>query len=396
MPTAKVKKTDRFLYFISHPETAVYPTSAIWTEALPLSRPGFARSGQPYVSYGEYFQALRTFFEKDDYRGILAVLRQRLGQPVDPGGIRQIRIYHEKHGEFYHPARIEIQLSQKKITFVLNVALWDTGKQCIAREYADLQRLRNEFARPFVPRVDLCGSVMLANGLKIDMFLGEWFEGYSEFHLARDPCDQQFKIRVWDDSAGQHYLGSELTEDLFRQVARIMAYYYNVETTEHIASWHHAAGDFVVRVDSTGLDIKLITVRRYVPLIRDWHSRVDPVRQTDHLLQALLIFFLKLCLRTRLDRLDGVGVFVWANAAAVQGTVKGFLEGLAWKPAFALLPGSIELWFKQYLSVCTQADLDELSQALVDAIPPHAPELPLIQQHLRAHVDDVFDAIQLL
>jgi hypothetical protein len=394
MLTAKVSKSERFLYFLAHPETVVSPTSATWTEPLPLSRQGVARSNLPIVSYGEYFRAIRTFFEKDEYGGIIALLRQHLGKPVDPGGIRQIRIYHEKHGEFYHPARIEIPLNRETVTFVLNVALSDTGKRCMAREVADLQKLRREFSRPFVPRVDLFGSVLSGNGLNIDMFLGEWFEKYWEFHLSRDPWDHQFKIRVWDDTAERYYLGLELTEELFRQAARIMTYYYNVETSEHIASWHHAAGDFVVRVDNTGLDVKLISVRSYAPLIRDLHSQVDPVRKAEHLLQALLIFFLKLCLRMRLDRVDGVGDFAWANGTAVQGTVKGFLEGLAWKPAFSLLPGSIAWWFKQYLSVCTQADLAELSQALVHAIPPPAPELPLIQHHLKSHVNDILNAIQ--
>jgi hypothetical protein len=396
MSTAKVSKTERFLYFIAHPETSVSPTSAIWQAPLPISRHCFGRSNPDTVSYEEYFRAIRAFFEKDGYNGIAAVLCRHLQQRVDPAGIRHIRIYQEKHGEFYHPARIQIHVNRKKISFVLNVALSDTGKRFIAREYADLQRLTKEFSRTFVPRVDLFGSVASGDCPEMDMFLGEWFEKYNEFHISRDPSDNQFKIRVWDDTNGRYYLKPALTGELYRQAARIMAYYYNVETSEHIASWHHGAGDFVVRVDNSGLDVRLIAVRRYTPLIRDLNGQPDPAKKAEHLLQALLIFFLNLSLRMRLDRENGVGDLVWSNGSAVQGTLKGFLEGLALKCAVSSLPDCIEMCFKSFLSVCSPADLYELSEAVVNAVNPEAPEVPLIKHHLKAHVADVFDAIRQL
>lgn len=396
MSTAKLSQTDRFLYFISHPETAVSPTSAIWQAPLPLSRPCFARSDRRSVSYGEYFRTIRNFFEKDGCCGIAAVLRQQLRRPADPQSIRSIRIYHEKHGEFYHPARITIYLDRKKISFVLNVALSDTGKRAIAQEYAALQRLRHEFSLKFVPRVDLFGSVVAGDGVQTDMFLGEWFENYSEFHLAREPCDHQAKICVWDDTHERYFLEPQLTEELYRQAARIMAYYYNVETSDHIASWHHGAGDFVVRVNNDGLDVRLITVRRYTPLIRDLYGRPDPAKHAGTILQALLIFFLHLSLRMRLDRAEGVGNLVWAKGLVVQGTLKGFLEGLALQPAVSSLPDSVERCFKYYLSACSLADLHELTQVVANAFNPESPEVPLMKRHLRAHVAEIYDAIKQL
>jgi hypothetical protein len=43
----------------------------------------------------------------------------------------------------------------------------------------------------------------------------------------------------------------------------------------------------------------------------------------------LLIFFLNLSIRMRLDRYDGVGDIVWADGPVVQSTLDGVMDGLA-------------------------------------------------------------------
>ena len=63
------------------------------------------------------------------------------------------------------------------------------------------------------------------------------------------------------------------------------------------------------------------------------------------MLQALLIFFLNLSIRMRLDRYDGVGDIVWADGLVVQSTLDGFFEGLALKPSVASMPDSIDKCF---------------------------------------------------
>ena len=386
--------TPRFFYFISHPPRAVSPKSAIWHAPLPMSRHLFEKREEISISYGEYFHTVCSFLEKDGYKGISAVLSLRLQQHVDPADVRDIRIFLKKHGEFYHPARVEINVLQQKIYFVLNVAISASGNQYINQEYDCLKKLNDEFSISFLPRVYRFAKVESSGKQKIGLFLGEWFENYNEYHISADPSDRKFKIRVWDDANGRFFLSHEQTEILYKKAARIMTYYYNVETFEHIAQWHHASGDFVVRVDTADLDVKLISVRRYSPLFHDLHDGDDEGKNSELILHALLIFFLKISIRMQVDRIDGVGDLVWANHSSVESTLKGVLEGLALKPDIPSLPDSIETCFKYYLSFCTREDLFDLFEALLKSLPPKSPEVPLVKVNLKEHGEMLYRAIR--
>jgi len=112
------------------------------------------------------------------------------------------------------------------------------------------------------------------------------------------------------------------------------------------------------------------------------------------ILQALLLFFLSLSIRMRLDRLDGVGDITWADSRAVPAILEGFLEGLALKPQIPQLPDAIDQCFRYYLSVCTREDLYDLSRAVVNGFDPRDPETPVVKQHLNKHVDTLSRAIK--
>jgi hypothetical protein len=218
------------------------------------------------------------------------------------------------------------------------------------------------------------------------MFLGQWFEGYNEFHISRDPSDNTDKILVWDGPSRQYFLSRQQQAEIYRQAARILAYYYNVETFEQIFPWHHASGDFVVRIENAVPELKLISVRRYDSLFRDLNPQKNRTQDTELILQALLLFFLSLSIRMRLDRRDGVGEIIWADHRAVAGTLEGFLEGLSLKPQIPLLPDAVDRCFRYYLSVCTKEDVYELSQAMVNEFNPMSPETPIVKQYLDEHV----------
>ena len=117
---------------------------------------------------------------------------------MKPQDIREIHIWLEKHGEFYHPARIDVLALDQKVSFVLNVAVSETGIKTIKKEYHCLTKLNDEFSLCFLPEVYGFGEVASRGGRKIRMFLGHWFEGYNEFHVSRDPSDTRNKIQVWD------------------------------------------------------------------------------------------------------------------------------------------------------------------------------------------------------
>ena len=381
--------TPQFSYFISPAETPVSQNSALWRQPLPLSRHFSKKHAAISICLGEYFHAVRTFFESDGYKILCRALTRSLLQDIKPQDIREIRIGLEKHGEFYHPARIEVLARHQKISFVLNVAVSETGIETIKKEYHCLSKLYDEYPLCFLPEVYGFGEVEFAGDRKIRMFLGHWFEGYNEFHIARDPLDNNNKILVWDDIRNRFYLSLEQTADLYRQAARILTYYYNVESFEQIFSWHHAAGDFVVKIEYGDLDLKLIAVRGYTPLLDNLSDLNNDQKDVELILQALLIFFLTLSVRMRLDRFDGVGDIIWANRLAVKSTLAGFLEGLAQKPHFAFMPDSIDECFRYYLSVCTKEDLYELSKAAIHTFNRQAPEVRVVKQHLKEHIEEL-------
>ena len=91
----------------------------------------------------------------------------------------------------------------------------------------------------------------------------------------------------------------------------------------------------------------------------------------------------------RLDRYDGVGDVVWADGLAVSSTLDGFFDGLFLKPPVASMPDSLDKCFRYYLSVCTEEDLYELSNAVIKTFHRRAPEVRVVKQHLKEHVEEL-------
>ncbi len=383
--------SPRFHYFLYHRNNPISRGSKVWKSPLPLHRNHFHKKTQKNVgsilSYGDYFLTVRSFLENNRYETICQALSQQIQRKIRPTAISEISISLEKHGEFYHPARIEVIGKGFRYMFVINVAISQAGKNCIKREYPLLERLERITPASFLPKVYGQVEIRVHHGQKIYLALGEWFDGYYEFHLSRDPADGKHKIRVWDPEQGNFFLSTEQSLELFRQASKILTCCYNVETFEQIFSWYHAAGDFIVKIDNQNIDVKLITVRRYAPMIKNVH------RDIVTMLNALLVFFLALSIRMRLDRLDGVGDIAWFDNTAVKGAVKGFFEGLALKPQVPLLPIPIDSGFKLYLLACSQEELLDISQAIVNAYHPDTPEIQVIKQHLYDHVKDLHQAI---
>jgi len=389
----------QFTYFLWNRKNPVQEDHRIWSAPIPLNRhPSTGVSGSAagiYLSHGDYFTAVRKFLEQDGCEIITRAVSQHTRRDITFEAIKKIRIILEKHGEFYHPARIETVLDETTLSFVLNVAVSDIGKRYADREFRCLKQLNAQFPFSFLPRVYGRGRMdTQREPSEIRMFLGEWFQGFNEFHISLDPTDEQQKIVVWDQEHGNYFLSTDQAEDLYRKAARILTVYYNVETSEHISSWHHAAGDFVLKCQPREVDVKLITVRRYGPLfeIDPGIGNNDP--DAEWILESLLVFFLNLAIKMRIDRLDGVGEVVWSDDIAVKGVLKGFFEGLVSKPPVRSFPGSLVDGFRQQLSVCTHEDLVDLNVAMVQAYHPMAPEVTVIRQNLEQHVTDLYRAME--
>lgn len=388
--------TPRFDYFLSHKKSPVKKDSQIWSTPLPLNRHQAEEQLRLEIgisiSHGDYFCAARDFLKKNSFEIVTRAISQRLHRNINPEEIKKINICLEKHGEFYHPARIETFADWKGILFVLNVAISNAGKDSIQTEYRLLQKLNSDFPYSFLPKVYGQGTVDTKKNLSVSMFLGEWFEGFNEFHISKDPSDEKIKINVWDPEKGNFFLTVEQTFEIYRQAAMILTCYYNIETFEQIFPWHHAAGDFVIKIINDKIDVRLVTVRQYASIF-EVNEMEDQGQGLDLILEALLVFFLNLSIRMRLDRLDGVGEIVWSDDVAVEGTMKGFFQGLALKPPIDWLPLPLVDCFQKYLLSCSKADLFDLSQAMVNAYNPQAPEVPVIKHNLKSHVMTLYQSI---
>jgi hypothetical protein len=383
----------RFKYFLSNKSNPVQKDSRIWTVPLPMNRQQNSNDSGIGASHGNYFTAIRYFLEQDGSEIITRAVSQQIHREVTSREIEGINIFLEKHGEFYHPARIEAMLHGTAIPFVLNVAISNSGKNCIQREYGLLKQLNEDFPFSFLPKVFGQGRVSIA-GNEIGMFLGEWFQGYNEFHISLDPADKKHKILVWDHEHGNYFLTDDQATNVYRHAASILTRYYNVKTFEHIFSWHHAAGDFVIKCQNNRIDLKLITVRQYRPLFENNIKSEDEHPDAERILEALLVFFLNLVIRMRLDRLDGVGRIVWADDSAIKGSLKGFFEGLTLKPQIIPFAKPLVSCFRHHLLSCSRAELFDLNRCIVQAYHSQAPEVPVIKQHLTQHVVDLYHAIQ--
>ncbi len=295
--------TPQFKYFLSHKNKPVQKNSQMWNTLLPMSRKQRQNDAGICVSYGDYFTAIRNFLEQGRSEIIIRAVSQHMHREVTSQEIEGIRIFLEKHGEFYHPARIETMLHGTAISFVLNVAISDAGKSYIQREYDLLKQFNEDFPFSFLPKVYGQGCVAIA-GNEFGIFLGDWFQGYNEFHISLDPSDEKYKIVVWDYVNGNYFLTTDQATNLYQQASRILTCYYNVETFEQISSWHHAAGDFVLKCRNDKIDVKLITVRQYRPMFENNGINKDP--NAELILEALLVFFLNLTIKMRLDRLEGI------------------------------------------------------------------------------------------
>jgi hypothetical protein len=374
-----------FRYFLSSPSEVVEEDGSLWRCAFPLSRNphkiGEDDSAGLGLTYGDYFKAVRQFLENREFKVVTSAILEAMQQPCRAWDINAIDIFLVKHGQFYHPSRVEARVRGRVFTFVVNAALSFSGKNCIKREFELLNRLSLTPFGAYLPRVYGYGEVTLPKGWEVKLFLGEWFDDFHEFHVSLDPKDQQYKIRVWHGHTACGFLTSGETLELYRQIAMILTVCYDPKSFEQVFPWHHAAGDFIVSCSNDSLRIKLITVRQYGALLE------NPDKDEITLLEAMLFFLVNLSIRTRLDRLDGVADVVWAGLAAVEGTVQGFLDGLSAKvPRW-------DLRFKEFFADVSLLELTEICEAVADSYHPLAPELPVVQEHLATHASEVFTSL---
>ncbi len=371
-----------FSFFLYHRDRPVREGDENWKKPIPMNRNPVSLTGNSPVSFGDYFQAAEDFLRTDHFRAMATVFSQRPGHAVSPDEITAVRICLEKHGEFYHPAQIEAEARGMTVPFVLNVALSESGKACIGKEYS----LLKGFPFSFVPNVWKFGSGTCAAGRNFPMFLGEWFDGFHEFHISSAPGEKQQTV-LWDPE-GAFFLAQEQICEIYRQVAMILTRCCNIETFEHIFPWHHGAGDFVAKIANGHCEVKLITIRQYFPIVSIPPEKAD---ESD-LVYALLLFLIKLSFHTRVDRREGTGDLVWADDLAVFPTVEGFFQGLRQKePPFS---DALPPFFLHYARSLSENEILRMAFDTAGGYPDQSPELPLIRRNLEKHAKILYQTLQ--
>ncbi|MBU1181241.1 MAG: hypothetical protein KKE00_06470 [Proteobacteria bacterium] len=380
-------------FFLSGQTQPLEPNSKLWNLPLPVKREttGIKADQNPSLSvtYGDYFEASGTFIIKNNYEAILNALSY-IDEFICLEQIYEIKISLEKHGPFYHPSKIEAVTENSVIPFVLNVAVSKIGIECIHKEFFTLKKLNSEFSNSFIPAVYGQDDFNGRDNLKIGMFLGEWFEGYSEFHISKDPSDGKEKILIWGNLNGNLFVSADKAIEIYRQASMIMTCFYNVHTFEQIFPWHHAAGDFVVKQTDDALDVKLITARQYSSLFQ---TKVQ-TKDQDLIFEGLLMFLVVLSIRMRLDRINGTGDIVWAHNMSVDGTIKGFREGIKIKTRSGVIPYNFIDEFRIYLQSRSENELFELSKAIIGSFNQSAPDMPVIRRNLAKHSSELYHAVK--
>jgi hypothetical protein len=361
---------------------------------LPLSQSDFAVPIQSFWTYHHYFQAIQKVLAKDSYTLLLEATRRQLALSLGSKDVQRIFIYSEKHGNWYHPAKIEVITSQGCARFVINVALTERGRAVMSQEIRALKYLAVHFTYPWLPTIYFCNESVTVPSignetqvLSLSLFLADWFEGFHEFHLSIDPVDGLIKMILWDGSPKPNYLSRRQAGNVYFEISKILTLYYNPRTYQQIFPWHHGAGDFVIKLDGERIDVRLVTVRQYGPL-------ADPEEMSVE--EALVFFFLNLSLRMRLDRLDGVGEIAWAGEGCLGLTWEGFQEALRIKEKQGSLTPGFRRAFLKDLSRFSEETLTDRFQDLLASYTPEAPDLSVIKKNIIPHIKQVQATVQSL
>ena len=280
----------------------------------------------PFLTIGDYFHGIRRFLLEGEDNPLSLVLGKKLEREIDADGIQRLLIRSEKHGAVYHMASVEAFVNGTGMRLALSTALSERGKTRLRQEYALLKSLNRTLRLPYLPEVYHRGEVILSDGSGrneiLAMLLAQWFEAWHEWHLTTDREDNRQKLLIWDLRRGHRYATRDEAFRILREASKILTLYYDPRDYRQVYPWHHGAGDFIVKTEPEGIDVRLTTVRGYQSVMdRLSGEKADQVT-------ALVYFFLNLSVRMRLDRLDGTGLITWAGDFSVSAAAEGFFEAL--------------------------------------------------------------------
>ncbi|MFH1155707.1 MAG: hypothetical protein V1793_18015 [Pseudomonadota bacterium] len=370
--------TPQFQFIIPGFPAPIDAAASLWAEPLNGNMDAGPSGDGSGLSIGDYFTRAQTFLMLDDCRA----LRLAASDHGDDSKakISAITISLEKHGAFYHPARVRATFPDiPPLDLALNCAAASPGLEIIETEYQALKKIKASDPQAPVPEVYGYGRVQ-DQDRDTAFFLAQWFDGFHEFHITTpDPGE---RIVIWESEEAISFIPFPRARRLYEKASEILTSLYNPDTFEQVFPWHHAAGDFVVRLRDGEPELRLITVRGYNPMI-GLPAGEEP--DYDLVLNALLVFLLNLTLRMRIDRIDGTGRYHLMESSVIQATLSGFFKTLPsldsrFKSALGLGHD-----FASYIAEFSMDDYAELLGSIIDSYHPKAPETGLLKNNLKEH-----------
>lgn len=354
-----------FSFFVSGLDEEVGNKSPVWQEPLPsgLSSEELRKAGYP--TYGDYFLAVSDFITSDNYSCL---------DSSSPEEIKKISIHIEKHGAYYHPGRIHVfYRNGESRNFVVNLAVNEFARKTAKNEFEIINNLKKNAAGKYLPEVYGFKESVTDSGSMLAMFTGAWLDGFHEFHFSENSA----RVVVWDPDS-HFFLTDGQAREAYRIAARILTNFYDPFNFSQIYPWHHAAGDFIIKCGKDGLvDIRLITVRQYTPLFH-----FDEEESTENIIIGLMYFFLNMSIRMRLDRLDGIGEYVWADDFVLESTVKGFLDSAGFMHINGMTgTEAFEMGIKGF----SEEAFFDMADEMVSLYNPASPEISVILKNLENH-----------
>ena len=345
----------------------------------------------PFLSLSDYFTAIEQFIVHNR-ASVESILRDTVSKTLQSNHIQKIIIRSQKHGAFYHLARIDIFVENTVAKFALCTALSHRGKSTLDREFQTLRYLGDHFQIQCLPKTYLKGEEEIISHGKKEQFtfvLSQWLDGYNEWHLSGGSEIETQRICIWDEQAGKRYASQHVAESIFQSMGKILTLFYDTKRYFEIYPWHQAAGDFVVKDSSKTPKVKLTTARSYRPL------PIFKGRPAPNPSVALFYFFLNLGIRLRLDRAEGVGKLVWANKELLRGGIQGFVDALKLRH----IEGRYELGNpEEFIYTIKRFSPQELTKASLPLLEMYETENPdeyqVIKSKLKEHTKELYHIIQ--
>ena len=285
---------------------------------------------------------------------------------------------------------MEISSDNNIVNFGIQISVGRESWIYLEREIKTVSFLNKISKKRYLPLIFLCNLRKVTHAKKEDLIglsLIEWFENYHEWHLS--VTENNRVLMIWDHNTGIRPALPKEISTIFKESSKILTSFYDINTYKQIFKWHHGAGDFVINTTKDPPRVKLTTARDYK---ETYHLMNTSVQMK---ITGLLLFFLDICARMRIDRENGAGDLIWNKEDIIFPIIDGFIKGLEEKNPINLgkIRGIRE--FIKLLKSFNPPELEVLYFHIINTMKKDLKEeANLIERHLKEHTYQLYRIIQ--